>query len=312
MNITVIFFSLIFGIGLFIIVTSSAWGNEIRKKNDFEEAMSYYGEQEEDTPPDEGFFNNVRKRGIAKAVDQADLGVSEGGFYRTGLIIAVLVAAIAYYFSGSLLVTIFLSAVSFVVYLRWLFNRRDNYRLEYEEAVATIAERMATAARLNNNIKGIIMSTSEIAPEAIKEDMLYIANSVSAGASPFQGFDLIQNRRHSKALDLLVETLKIWDKKGSTIPLSEVVDPIVVTIRQLSSTRKQVEADMTMQRWQMYIVSLAPFYFIFTQRMGSADDARFYSTFIGELIQIAAYSCSLVGLIISEKFLNDVRKLLEV
>ena len=56
--------------------------------------MSYYGEQEEDTPPDEGFFNNVRKRGIAKAVDQADLGVSEGGFYRTGLIIAVLIEEI--------------------------------------------------------------------------------------------------------------------------------------------------------------------------------------------------------------------------
>ena len=60
MNITVLFFSLIFGIGLFIIVTSSAWGNEIRKRNDLDEVMSYYGEQEEDTPPDEGFFNNVR------------------------------------------------------------------------------------------------------------------------------------------------------------------------------------------------------------------------------------------------------------
>ena len=312
MNITTLFFSLIFGIGLFIIITSAAWGNELRKRNDLERTMSYYGEQEQETPPDEGFFKNVRKRGIAKAVDQADLGVSEGGFIRTGLIIATLVAAIAYFLSGGWLVTVFLAGVSFAIYLRWLFGRRDAKRLEYEEAVASIAERMATAARLTNNIKGIIMATSDIAPEAIKPDMQYIANSVSGGASPFQAFDLIQNRRHSKALDLLVETLKIWEIKGATIPLADVVDPIVTTVRQLSSTRKQVEADMTMQRWQMYIVSLAPFYFIFTQRLSSAADARFYSSFIGEIIQIAAYTCSLVGLFLSEKFLNDVRKLLEV
>ena len=309
--INVIFFSILFGVGLFIIITSAAWGNTIQIKNDADRVMSFY-KTEDETPPDEGFFQNTRKRGIAKAIDQADLGVSEGAFIRTGIIIAVLTAAVAYFISGGIIVTLFLSIVSFMVYLRWLYDRRDKKRLEYEEAVASLAERMSTAARIDSNITNVIVQVAAISPEAIKDDMSYLANAITGGAPIFETFEKIQNRRHSAALDLLVETLNIWAIKGTTIPLADVVEPIVGTVRQLAATRRQVEADMTMQRVQMFIVAAAPFYFVVSQRMSSVENARFFASFIGELIQISAYSLSLFGLFMGERTLESVRKLLEV
>jgi Flp pilus assembly protein TadB len=309
--ITTIFFSVLIGVGLFIIVTSAAWGGAVENKSDASRIFNQY-KQEDENPPDEGFFQNTRKRGIGKAIDQAGLEVSEGAFIRTGLIIATLTAAVAYFISGGLVVTLFLSIVSFLIYVRWLYDKRDKKRLEYEEAVASVAERMSTAARIDANIVPVIMQAANMAPPAISDDMSYLANEISGGAPIFETFAKIQNKRHSAALDLLVETLNIWTLKGTTIPLSEVVEPIVTTVRQLAATRRQVESDMTMQRMQMFIVAAAPFYFVVSQRMSSIENARFFSTFIGELIQIGSYSCSLVGLFLGEKTLEGVRKLLEV
>lgn len=267
-----------------------------------------------DAPPDsdDDFVRTLRKRGLAAAIAQAELPVTPAGFLRVGLAIALLAFLIAFLLSGALVVSVFVGVLGFVLYVQWLFQRRDSRRLEYEEALADLCDRLGVGAQLYGNLKGTVTHAAEMAPEAVKEDFSYIASQITGGASLRAAFEAVQRARASYSLDLLVDTLAVWQGRGATIPLHEILDPLSTTIRETASERKRMFAELSLVHNQMRLVAIAPLIFVGFLRFSSPAMARVYSSFLGQVVQMAAYAIALLGFVLGQRALSTVARVLEI
>jgi len=286
-----------------------------RKPSGFEriERLSQgYSATETAPDSDDAFLRTLRKRGLAAAIAQADLPVTPAGFLRVGLSIALLAFLMALLLSGAWVVSIFVGVLGFVLYVQWLFQRRDSRRLEYEESLADLCDRLGVGAQLYGALKGTVTHAAEMAPEAVKEDFSYIASQITGGASLRAAFEAVQRARASYSLDLLVDTLAVWQGRGATIPLHEILDPLSTTIRETASERKRMFAELSLARNQMRLVAVAPLIFVGLLRFSSPAMAHVYSSFLGQAVQMTAYAIALLGFVLGQRALAGVARVLEV
>ncbi len=299
-------FAFVGGLGVFLLFTAAVWGRTRRNLKRIARLQ-----QQEAEPGYPTFTETLRRQGLAAALAQADLAVTRAEFLRMGLLIALISTGLAYTLTGSIVTPLFIGAGSVLMYLQWLFWRRDRLRVAYEEALADLCDRMATGAQLYNTLEGALAHAAELAPELLKEDFTQAAAALAQNAGVAETFDPLRKRRRSQALDLLFDTLLMWQAHGTTRPLGEVLSPLRTAIRELAAERRKLEAELTLPRLQMFIVAAAPLGFVALLRATLPALAVIYASPVGELIQILAYSISAVGVVLGERTLGAVRRVLD-
>ncbi|MBN2471842.1 MAG: type II secretion system F family protein [Anaerolineae bacterium] len=300
------FLAVIGALGVFMMITFPLWG---RVKKNLQRIDRLQGFETEESYPT--FAETLRRQGLAAALAQAELPVSRAAFLRLGVLIALVSAAITYTLTGAVLTPLFVGAGSVLMYLQWLFWRRDALRVAYEEALADLCDRMGTGAQLYNTLEGTLAHAAELAPEVLKNDFTQLAAALTQNAPLAETLEAVRKRRRSQAMDLLFDTLLMWQAHGTTRPLAEVLNPLRTSIRELAAERRKLEAEMTLPRLQMFIVAAAPIGFVTLLRAAMPALAQIYASPLGEIIQILAYAIAAVGVVLGERALGTVRRVLD-
>ncbi|HDN04555.1 MAG TPA: hypothetical protein ENF27_01290 [Chloroflexi bacterium] len=260
-----------------------------------------------------GFSETVQVFGLDRAIKQADLPVSKTSFIRIGIIGFLGGFALFYTMLGGIITALFAGLMIVLLYIRWLFMRRDRLAMEYEEALADAAASMAVGAKLGGGTAhGAISNAAQYAPGMVAHDLEMVARRLVQGEDLATAFQPVQLRRQSPMLNILVNTLISWDRFGSERPLEEVLEPLTETIRENASTRKKATADLTGVRTQMHVLAVAPFVLAALMRFSSLDYARFYASFWGEVTMMGAFLLSVIGVVIGERMLNEVNQIMNL
>lgn len=310
---TSLFLSFLGGLGVFLIFLSLA---AKRKPGGFERIARLTGETFEGgksrSGPAETPIKTFRRHGLAAAIAQADLPVSPAGFIRVGVLIGLLASLSAYLLTGAIGVSILIGVVGLILYVQWLYQRRDARRLEYEETLADMCDRLGVGAQLYGSLKGALNHAAEMAPEVAKDDFAFVAGQISSGASIHEAFKEVRRTRRSASLDLLVDTIAVWSSRGATVPLQQILNPLSTTIREIASERRRMHSELSGVRNQMRIVAVAPVVLVALMRFSSPALAKIYASPSGELIQIIAYMLALVGFLLGTRALAQVSRVLEI
>ncbi len=307
--INLLFFSALFGLGVFFIVLSPTWGRAKRGLDRMDEIR----EAADDTPVgDVSFVADLRKRGLDKALAQAGLPVTPAQFIRFGVLIAVISGSLILSLIGSFIVAGFVTAGSIVLYVRWLYGRRDQVRMDYEKAVGSACEFMGVGAQRSNTVEGALSHSLDLVDPILRDDFEEVINLLQQNASLSNSFAQVQRKRQSQSLNMLAETLIVWSGRGSKQSLTDVLSPLRLSIQKSTSTVLKMDAELSGPKRSMIIVAIAPIIFVVMLRLSSPAIANFYSTLTGELLQIIAYSISIIGVILGERSLERVRKVIEI
>ena len=304
--------ALITGAGIFLIIVSLRWTRAGQNLKRISALRRVADETIEIEPLEEDFFRSVRTRGLNATLSQADLDVTPAGFIRTGILLALVGLAAGYLVSGGFLVAAFTSAGTVVLYIYWLQWRRDEKRLEYEEALADMCDRLSAGATLTSTLQGAMNHAAETAPEIVKEDFNYIASQLTQTASVKTAFNDVVKRRGSYSLALMADTLAVWSLRGATISLQEVLAPLSNTIRTVAMEGRRMNSELTRARWQLFIVAIAPAMFVLLLRLTSPAMDRMYSSPTGQLVQVVGYSIAVSGFLLGQRVMQRVRRVLEV
>lgn len=259
-----------------------------------------------------GFLKNVRAYGLEVAIAQANLNVSKEVFIRDGFIIMAALVGIGWITSHNVVVMAVLAGISWFAYIMWLFDRRDKKGLEYEEALADIADRMASGASLDSTLRGMIGHAVSLAPEILKPDFQLVYSNLMQGATFSEATAEVRKKRHSSSLNLLFDTLSMWDKKGTSIPLMQVLNPLTETIRSRQRARQRVNADLQTQKSTLYIITASPFVFMIAMRALFPDSREAYQTPLGTFFLILSIATACLGYVLGNKILNSAAKVLEI
>ena len=297
------------GLGVFLITLSMKAKIRTKKVNAVDRVKGLMNEEQ--VYENLSFFQVARKYGFSSALIQADLDVTPAGFWRTGLILAVISSLVAYTITQGP-VALFVGFLSLGLYLNWLFSRREKRRMEFDEALTTVADAISSGASLHNTVKDAIRHSVMLSPMIMRDDLSSVSSSLIQGASVSESFRPIQEKRKSFALDLLVETLITWESKGTSISLEKALEPLSMTVREMSSTRKKCESELTATKYQMYIVAVFPLFMVLFIRtiMPGYDDA--FRTPIGQALQLVSYTISGIGFILCDNILKKVRKTMDI
>ena len=257
------------------------------------------------------FADAWQVHGLARALKQADLPVRKTSFLRVGLLGALGGFALTYALLGGVITAIFAGLVVGLLYLRWLFARRDKLSLEYEEALADAAASMAVGAQMGGGTpQGAIANAARYAPGRIAEDLEMVSRRLVQGEDLEKAFQPVQLRRQSPMLNILVSTLVAWDRHGSERPLEQVLEPLTETIRENATTRKKAAAELTGVRTQMQILAVAPFVLAALMRFSSPAYADFYGSLWGEVTMMGSFLLAFSGVVIGERMLNEVNRIM--
>ena len=258
------------------------------------------------------FIKTARSYGLEVALAQANLNVSKAVFIRDGFIIMGVLMGIGWITSHNIVVMCVLGGISWFAYTLWLYDRRDKKGLEYEEAIADLSDRMASGASLDNSLRGMIGHAVSLAPSAVKDDFELIYRNLMQGATFSEATNEVRKKRHSSSLNLLLDTLAIWDRKGTSIPLVKVLQPLTETIRSRQRARQRVNADLQTQKSTLYIITASPFVFMVAMRLFFPDSREAYQTPLGTFFLILSIATACLGYILGSKILNSAAKVLEI
>ncbi|TFH33284.1 MAG: hypothetical protein E4G99_11630 [Anaerolineales bacterium] len=300
------------GAGIFIFIVSLRWARTGRNLKRISELRRVADETLDVEPPEDDLMRSMRTRGLDVTLAQADLDVTPTGFVRTGILLMLLGLAAGYLVSGGLLVAAFTGAATGVMYIYWLQWRRDEKRLEYEEALADMCDRLSAGATLTSTLQGAMNHAAETAPEIVKEDFNYIASQLTQTASVSTAFSDVVKRRRSYSLALMADTLEVWALRGATISLQEVLSPLSSTIRAVAMEGRRMNSELTRARWQLFIVAIAPAMFVLLLRLTTPAMDRMYASPTGQIVQIAAYTIAVAGFLLGQRTMQRVRRVMDV
>ncbi len=224
---------------------------------------------------------------------------------------AVLMAA-GWIASNNIVVMLTLGGISWFAYIMWLFERRDKQGLEYEEALADMADRMASGAAIHTVIRDTLYPAIRMAPAIVKADFELILTNLNQGAKFEEATQEVKKKRHSTSLNLLLDTLETWGYKGSAVPLADVLHPLTETIRSRMRARQKVNADLQTQKSTLYIITASPFVFMIAIRLFFPDSREAYQTPLGTFFLILSIATACVGYIVGNKVFNSAGKVLEI
>jgi Flp pilus assembly protein TadB len=300
------------GVGIFLIVISQRWGRGRQNLRRIAALRRTAKETLKPEPGEENFVKAVRASGLEVALAQADLAVTPAGFIRVGILLALVALALGYLVSGGLLVAVFLSAGSIVLYVYWLQWRRDEKKLEYEEALADMCDRISAGATLTSTLQGAMTHAAETAPEILKTDFNFIAAQLTQTGSVRTAFADIVRRRRSYSLELLASTLEVWSIRGATMRLQQVLAPLSTTIRAMATEGKRMNSELSGARMTLMIVAIAPAFFVLLLRLTTPSLDAIYASPSGQVIQIVAYAIAGAGFMIGQRILQRVRRVMEI
>jgi Flp pilus assembly protein TadB len=300
------------GVGIFLIVISQRWGRGRQNLRRIAALRRTTEETLKPEPGEENFVKAVRASGLEVALVQADLAVTPAGFIRVGILLALVALALGYLVSGGLLVAVFLSAGSIVLYVYWLQWRRDEKKLEYEEALADMCDRISAGATLTSTLQGAMTHAAETAPEILKTDFNFIAAQLTQTGSVRTAFADIVRRRRSYSLELLASTLEVWSIRGATMRLQQVLAPLSTTIRAMATEGKRMNSELSGARMTLMIVAIAPAFFVLLLRLTTPSLDAIYASPSGQVIQIVAYAIAGAGFMIGQRILQRVRRVMEI
>lgn len=259
-----------------------------------------------------GFIKTARTYGLEVALGQANLNVTKQVFIRDGCIIMGVLMGVGWITSHNFVIMLVLGVIAWFAYTLWLYDRRDKVGLEYEEALADIADRMASGASLDNTLRGMIGHAVGLAPSVVKPDFELIYRNLMQGATFAEATADVRKRRHSSSLNLLLDTLAMWDRKGTSIPLVRVLQPLTETIRSRQRARQRVNADLQTQKSTLYIITASPFVFMIAMRLFFPDSREAYQTPLGTFFLVLSIGTACLGYILGNKTLNSAAKVLEI
>jgi Flp pilus assembly protein TadB len=304
--------ALIFGAGILTIAVSLRWaraGKNLKRISTLRRAADETIDVE---APEDDLMRSMRTRGLDATLAQADLNVTRAGFVRSGLLLVVLGVAVGYLVSGGLLVALFVGAATAVLYVYWLQWRRDEKRLEYEEALADMCDRLSAGATLTSTLQGAMNHAAETAPEIVREDFNYMASQLTQTASVKSAFKDVVARRRSYSLALMADTLEVWALRGATISLQEVLAPLSSTIRAVAMEGRRMNSELTRARWQLAIVAIAPSFFVLLLRLTTPAMDRIYASATGQIVQIVSYTIAAGGFLLGQRTMQQVRRVMDI
>ncbi len=304
--------ALIAGAGIFVAIISLRWSRAGQNLRRISELRRTADETLDVEPMEDDFFRSVSKRGLNITLAQADLDVTPAGFVRTGILLGLVGLAGGYLVSGGLIVAAFTTVGSVVLYVYWLQWRRDEKRLEYEEALADMCDRISAGATLTSTLQGAMNHAAETAPEIVKEDFNYIASQLTQTASVKTAFGDVVKRRGNYSLAIMADTLEVWSLRGATISLHDVLAPLSGTIRAIAMEGRRMNSELTRARWQLFIVAIAPAGFVLLLRLTSPAMDRIYASMTGQIVQIVAYTIAVAGFLLGQRTMRRVRRVMEV
>jgi Flp pilus assembly protein TadB len=257
------------------------------------------------------FFLSIEN--LEVSLQQADLNVSALAFLRVGAIGALILAGGMFALTGAIAVAVVAFFGFFVVYWWWLVQQRDKKRMAYEDAIPDWVDRMAIASIEKDILKHILVKSADLAPPAVREDAKWLADEISfKNIGPTDALRALCKRKQSSILSLMTQVLVAWSDIGSSKPLAEVLAPLSESIRARTSARNAAEADLTMTRGQLALVTLAPVAFIIMLRGSDPNVARYYSTLEGQIVVVACCGVAAIGYIIGDRILSVVRKSIDI
>ena len=304
--------ALIFGVGILTITVSLRWaraGKNLKRISTLRRAADETIDVE---APEDDLMRSMRTRGLDATLAQADLNVTRAGFIRSGLLLVLLGVAVGYLVSGGLLVALFVGAATAVLYVYWLQWRRDEKRLEYEEALGDMCDRLSAGATLTSTLQGAMNHAAETAPEIVREDFNYIASQLTQTASVKSAFKDVVARRRSYSLALMADTLEVWALRGATISLQEVLAPLSSTIRAVAMEGRRMNSELTRARWQLAIVAIAPAFFVLLLRLTTPAMDRIYASATGQIVQIVSYTIAAGGFLLGQRTMQRVRRVMDI
>lgn len=304
--------ALIFGVGILTITVSLRWaraGKNLKRISTLRRAADETIDVE---APEDDLMRSMRTRGLDATLAQADLNVTRAGFVRSGLLLVLLGVAVGYLVSGGLLVALFVGAATAVLYVYWLQWRRDEKRLEYEEALGDMCDRLSAGATLTSTLQGAMNHAAETAPEIVREDFNYIASQLTQTASVKSAFKDVVARRRSYSLALMADTLEVWALRGATISLQEVLAPLSSTIRAVAMEGRRMNSELTRARWQLAIVAIAPAFFVLLLRLTTPAMDRIYASATGQIVQIVSYTIAAGGFLLGQRTMQRVRRVMDI
>lgn len=260
----------------------------------------------------QNFFRTARRYGLEAAIGQANLNVTRPVFLRDGLILMAVLMAGGWIASNNIVVSAVLGGISWFAYLMWLFERRDRQGLEYEEALADMADRMASGAAIHTVIRDTLDHAIRMAPPIVRPDFEQILTGLNQGAKFDEAVQEVKKKRHSSSLNLLLDTLESWEYRGSAVPLSDVLHPLTDTIRSRQRARQKVSADLRTQKSTLYIITASPFVFMTAMRLFFPDSRDAYRTPLGTFFLVLSIATACVGYIVGNRVLNSAGKVLEI
>lgn len=304
--------SLIGGTGILLITISITW----RKRPSGIERLEALGKGEDGPLADETgelarFLKTVRETGLAAALNQAELPVTAERFIRLIFLLGVAGFMLTLIITGAIGVSVLAVFIGVILYIQWLIQKREASRLEYEEALGDLCDRLGVGAQLHGSLAGALTHAVETAPEILKHDFELVSGRLVSGATISEAFEALQIKRRSYALDLLVDTLKVWSSRGGTIPLHQILAPLSSTIREVAVERKRMSAELSGARDQMRIVAVAPLILVGLLRLSSPELASIYASTAGEVIQAVGYLIALAGYLLGTRVLSSVNQVIE-
>jgi len=263
-------------------------------------------------PEDASFLQTAQKGGLALALARWDLNVTPASFIRDSALVALVAFTLGYLIGNGLLVGVFACVAGIFLYFYYLSYRSVSRRIEYEGAIATICDRIATGAMLNQTLQGAMNHAAENAPEILKSDFNYISAQLMQDANVEVAFADVIKRRKSYALGLLANTLSVYYTRGAAVPLQEVIRPISSSIKKRRADGKKMNAELTQARITAIIATLAPPALVLMFRTMMPTTNVIYSSLTGQLIQIGGYTLAALGFLWSQRTIQGVQKILEV
>lgn len=291
---TAILFSFVAGAGLLFAVSGFDLKIHHRNKGNAIGRMQDLDELEEQLKK-ANFIKVVRKRGLEYALKQAQLDVKPAGFTRVVIISFLAAFVFGYVFLGTVPVALTVGVIAVIFYFMWLQERRDQKRTEFDNNIAKLAENLSTGAAIHNTMGKSLALAAELAPQDIKDDVERVYSEYIGGASLRRAFHNMVEKYQSQALDLFVDTLVIWEEKGSVISLKEILDPMRRTIQQMAIQRQRMDAELSGKKKELRFVSLAPIGLDILMRFAMPDFAMYYDSPIGIAAQIVAFIIAVLG-----------------
>jgi Flp pilus assembly protein TadB len=259
-----------------------------------------------------GTMRILREKGLAAALDQAEMPVAASRFIRVGILLSAAGFMLSLVATGAIGVSLLAVFIALTLYVHWLIGKRELHCLEYEEALGDMCERLGVGAQLHGSLNGALAHAAETAPGILKRDFEMVSSQVSSGASIRGAFEALRKKRGSYALDLLVDTLGVWSSRGGTLPLHQILSPLSSTIREVAAERRRMAAELSGPRDQMRIVAIAPLILVGLMRLSSPQLARIYASLSGQVIQAVAYLIALGGYLLGSKVLSGVNQVIEM